>query len=359
MPNLSYNFNEDLSSFPNQQKNVFPNNTAANQEPFRVPQKIISDVEKIYMKIIDTTVEKCKVFQNPRIMDALRTRWVQAVNTRLNASRNSKNSQKFLNINAVIKSSITQNSLEYSNILLDSSERKEEISKRLLYDEKENSIAKKQKIVESDICETKAQEEKEKEEEDDEFADAIVDEVDDGDVQNNKDNEKEKNTYPTASSIIKKADNKNNKEDDDEFNDAEVDEDDQNGEEKAKVMKMSEDINQVTNSNDSFSHEMKDINTERSTIVNNEHLEEEDDVGTLLDDIGHVSDLDDPNLSDLEDDEPQTNDFIVAHFEKVARPSSKKQGANANWRIDLRAGIMQLDGQEIIFDKLVGEFVFS
>ncbi|KAF8822179.1 hypothetical protein IE077_000858 [Cardiosporidium cionae] len=64
-------------------------------------------------------------------------------------------------------------------------------------------------------------------------------------------------------------------------------------------------------------------------------------------------------LSDLDDEEPVARDFIVALFEKVARPSGKRTTSSTRWKVVLSNGILQLDGQEILFDKMVGDFSFE
>eukprot|EP01071_Lankesteria_metandrocarpae_P002841 Lankesteria_metandrocarpae@DN2594_c0_g2_i1.p1 len=69
------------------------------------------------------------------------------------------------------------------------------------------------------------------------------------------------------------------------------------------------------------------------------------------------SDLDD--VSDLDDEEPpECQDLIVAQFESVQRPQARKANQKGVWRIRLRHGIMQIDGREILFNSLSGEFAF-
>ncbi|KAK6589613.1 hypothetical protein RS030_112 [Cryptosporidium xiaoi] len=64
------------------------------------------------------------------------------------------------------------------------------------------------------------------------------------------------------------------------------------------------------------------------------------------------------NVSELEDDEPECNDVIIGHFERIIRPYSRKQNQKGKWRVRLRNGIAQIANQEIPFDTLIGEFEF-
>ncbi|BAM39583.1 kinesin [Theileria orientalis strain Shintoku] len=62
-------------------------------------------------------------------------------------------------------------------------------------------------------------------------------------------------------------------------------------------------------------------------------------------------------ISDLDDDEPETNDLVIGMLDKVTRPSSKKFGPPL-WKVKLKYGIMQVNNVEIPFDTLEGEFEF-
>lgn len=76
--------------------------------------------------------------------------------------------------------------------------------------------------------------------------------------------------------------------------------------------------------------------------------------GELLSDQG--SDLE--NVSDLDDEEPECNDVIIGHFEKVIRPYTRKKNQKGKWKVKLRNGIAQIANQEIPFETLIGEFEF-
>ncbi|UKK00825.2 kinesin [Theileria orientalis] len=62
-------------------------------------------------------------------------------------------------------------------------------------------------------------------------------------------------------------------------------------------------------------------------------------------------------ISDLDDDEPETNDLVIGMLDRVTRPSSKKFGPPL-WKLKLKYGIMQVNNVEIPFDTLEGEFEF-
>jgi len=72
--------------------------------------------------------------------------------------------------------------------------------------------------------------------------------------------------------------------------------------------------------------------------------------------MDEVSDLED--LSELEDEEPVCTDLIVAQFESVQRPHARKPTHKGLWRIKLKHGVMQINGQEILFNTMAGEFHF-
>ncbi|UKJ88431.2 kinesin [Theileria orientalis] len=62
-------------------------------------------------------------------------------------------------------------------------------------------------------------------------------------------------------------------------------------------------------------------------------------------------------ISDLDDEEPETNDLVIGMLDRVTRPSSKKFGPPL-WKLKLKYGIMQVNNVEIPFDTLEGEFEF-
>lgn len=70
------------------------------------------------------------------------------------------------------------------------------------------------------------------------------------------------------------------------------------------------------------------------------------------------SEIDDATLSDLDDAEPITSDIVVSQFESVQRPHSRKPRQKGLWRIKLKNGVMQIDGQEMLFGTLGGELKF-
>ncbi|EKX74331.1 conserved hypothetical protein [Theileria equi strain WA] len=69
------------------------------------------------------------------------------------------------------------------------------------------------------------------------------------------------------------------------------------------------------------------------------------------------SDVSFSDVSDLEDQEPESQDMIIGILDKITRPSSKKFGPPL-WKLKLKHGIMQINDVEIPFDSLQGEFEF-
>ncbi|EAN34336.1 transcription factor IIA alpha/beta subunit [Theileria parva strain Muguga] len=83
-----------------------------------------------------------------------------------------------------------------------------------------------------------------------------------------------------------------------------------------------------------------------------------------LEKAGDNSEKDNPDtdisisdISDLDDEEPETDDLVIGMLDKVTRPSSKKFGPPL-WKLKLKYGIMQINNVEIPFDTLEGEFEF-
>lgn len=69
-------------------------------------------------------------------------------------------------------------------------------------------------------------------------------------------------------------------------------------------------------------------------------------------------DIVEEDLSDLEDHDPVYSDIVVAQFESVQRPHARKPCQKGQWRVKLRQGILQIDGQEILFNTLTGDLNF-
>eukprot|EP00371_Babesia_bovis_P000856 XP_001609503.1 DNA-directed RNA polymerase II large subunit [Babesia bovis T2Bo] len=63
------------------------------------------------------------------------------------------------------------------------------------------------------------------------------------------------------------------------------------------------------------------------------------------------------DVSDLDDQEPETKDIVIGIIDKISRPSTKKTTA-PTWKVKLKYGILQINGVEIPFDNLEGEFEF-
>ncbi|KAK1443211.1 hypothetical protein BgAZ_200870 [Babesia gibsoni] len=63
------------------------------------------------------------------------------------------------------------------------------------------------------------------------------------------------------------------------------------------------------------------------------------------------------DVSDLDDREPETRDLVIGMLDKITRPSSKKASAPM-WKVKMKYGVLQVNGMEIPFDKLEGEFEF-
>ncbi|KAH8740825.1 hypothetical protein FG386_003064 [Cryptosporidium ryanae] len=99
-------------------------------------------------------------------------------------------------------------------------------------------------------------------------------------------------------------------------------------------------------------NEENTANIDVSSVVSSE--DDEQNKNDVVSDQG--SDLGD--VSELEDEEPECNDVIIGHFERIVRPYSRKQNQKGKWRVKLRNGIAQIANQEIPFDTLVGEFEF-
>lgn len=57
------------------------------------------------------------------------------------------------------------------------------------------------------------------------------------------------------------------------------------------------------------------------------------------------------NSDDLDDEEPETANVVLAQFDKVNRTKSR-------WKCNLKDGIMNLNGRDIVFHKANGEFDF-
>ncbi|KAK2197664.1 Transcription factor IIA [Babesia duncani] len=69
------------------------------------------------------------------------------------------------------------------------------------------------------------------------------------------------------------------------------------------------------------------------------------------------SDVSISDISDLDDFEPESKDLVIGLLDKISRPSSKKSGTPI-WRLKLKYGILQINGVEVPFDVLEGEFEF-
>ncbi|POM85504.1 Transcription factor IIA alpha/beta subunit family protein [Cryptosporidium meleagridis] len=136
----------------------------------------------------------------------------------------------------------------------------------------------------------------------------------------------------------------NNDFEDDEFGDASWD-----------VVAPSESESTKDNLADNFQEQSKSKSNNQNGTTNaqisgnSDRFDEE-----IFSDPG--SDLE--NVSDLDDEEPECNDVIIGHFEKVIRPYTRKKNQKGKWRVKLRNGIAQIANQEIPFDTLIGEFEF-
>lgn len=75
----------------------------------------------------------------------------------------------------------------------------------------------------------------------------------------------------------------------------------------------------------------------------------------LYDDLDEI---DEQNLSDLEDHDPVYSDVLVAQFESVQRPHARKPSLKGMWKLKLRRGILQIDGQELLFNTMTGDLSF-
>ncbi|CDR94763.1 DNA-directed RNA polymerase II large subunit, putative [Babesia bigemina] len=68
-------------------------------------------------------------------------------------------------------------------------------------------------------------------------------------------------------------------------------------------------------------------------------------------------DLSISDVSELDDQEPETKDLVIGVLDKLTRPSRKKSGAHV-WKVKLKYGVLQVNGLEVPFEKLEGEFEF-
>ena len=54
---------------------------------------------------------------------------------------------------------------------------------------------------------------------------------------------------------------------------------------------------------------------------------------------------------DPEEDEPETNNLVLAQFDKVSHVKTK-------WKVLLRGGVATVDGREYVFKEGTGNFTF-
>ncbi|GFE55644.1 DNA-directed RNA polymerase II large [Babesia ovis] len=90
----------------------------------------------------------------------------------------------------------------------------------------------------------------------------------------------------------------------------------------------------------------------KETVVPEQKTNGQPEETTDTDDDLSISDI-----SDLDDKEPETKDVVIGILDKVSRPSSKKT-STPMWRVKLKYGILQVNGVEVPFDNLEGEFEF-
>ncbi|KAK1936001.1 DNA-directed RNA polymerase II large subunit [Babesia divergens] len=74
--------------------------------------------------------------------------------------------------------------------------------------------------------------------------------------------------------------------------------------------------------------------------------------GEDVDDDISISDV-----SDLDDKIPETRDLVIGMLDKVTRPSSKKS-STPMWKVKLKYGVLQINGVEIPFENMEGDFEF-
>eukprot|EP00920_Eleutheroschizon_duboscqi_P035779 GHVT01086642.1.p1 GENE.GHVT01086642.1~~GHVT01086642.1.p1 ORF type:complete len:231 (+),score=18.20 GHVT01086642.1:1495-2187(+) len=84
-------------------------------------------------------------------------------------------------------------------------------------------------------------------------------------------------------------------------------------------------------------------------------------VGIIAEEENAASDLDDPDLSDLDDGEPPAySGSIVCLYDQVLRTtqSMRKRGEGNTWRASFRLGMLQVGNRDIAFDRMRCEFKF-